>query len=319
MSENKMQAIIGDSYTDNPIVNYLKYWSNAFGKPTHRDDWRRENELDVVWLRGDPHDLHADTIFSLWMPLKMCLQCVAGDVFIRKGNRGIPAKTQEHYDDIIANINSYLPRADPLVKELYRFAELASTRANVMRLPKRRMQSRGVYYFDQMPRTLHECFEGGRFSPYFTNDDGVRDWVTSEKLCMFFAGEITQVNIKPLIPGMQSCESKWLVERNEILRMLIRFNGILLARNIALSIERDKRDKMIPKKMDQQAASEIKFILQNLNINNSRVLIDLEKQTVKAQEEDYSIDDLLEAAGTLTPERGKELLNEVNRSREDWN
>ncbi|QJD82044.1 hypothetical protein [Cohnella herbarum] len=75
---------------------------------------------------------------------------------------------------------------------------------------------------------------------------------------------------------------------------------------------------MIPKKMDEQAASEIKSILQKLNINNSRVLIDLEMQTVEVQEDDYSIDDLLEAAGSLTPERGKELLEEVNKSREDW-
>ncbi|MFC5530443.1 hypothetical protein [Cohnella yongneupensis] len=76
---------------------------------------------------------------------------------------------------------------------------------------------------------------------------------------------------------------------------------------------------MIPKKMDQQAASAIKSILQKLNIDNPRVLIDLEKQTVEAQEDDYSVDDLLEAAGTLTPERGKELLEEVNKSREEWN
>jgi sulfur carrier protein ThiS len=76
---------------------------------------------------------------------------------------------------------------------------------------------------------------------------------------------------------------------------------------------------MIPKKMDQQAASTIKSILQKLNINNPRVLIDLEKQTVEAQEDDYSVDDLLEAAGALTPERGKELLEEVNKSREEWN
>ncbi|MCC3372332.1 hypothetical protein [Cohnella sp. REN36] len=75
---------------------------------------------------------------------------------------------------------------------------------------------------------------------------------------------------------------------------------------------------MIPKKMDQQAASAIKSILRKLNINHSRVLIDLEKQTVEAREEDYSIDDLLEAAGTLTPERGKELLEEINKSREVW-
>ncbi|WP_378123941.1 hypothetical protein [Cohnella sp. GCM10012308] len=76
---------------------------------------------------------------------------------------------------------------------------------------------------------------------------------------------------------------------------------------------------MILKKMDSQATSTIKSILQKLNINNPRVWIDLEKQTVEAQEDDYSVDDLLEAAGTLTPERGKELLKEVGQSREEWN
>ncbi|MBD3920973.1 hypothetical protein H8B09_19560 [Paenibacillus sp. PR3] len=44
-----------------------------------------------------------------------------------------------------------------------------------------------------------------------------------------------------------------------------------------------------------------------------------DKQPVETQEDDYAIDDLVEAAGTLTPERGKELLEEVKRAREDWN
>jgi hypothetical protein len=92
--------------------------------------------------------------------------------------------------------------------------------------------------------------------------------------------------------------------------------GVLYLKLICATLE---GITMIPKKLDQQAASAIKSILQKLNINNSRVLIDLEKQTVEAQEDEYSIDDLLEAAGSLTPERGKELLAEVNRSREDWN
>ncbi|WP_397332378.1 hypothetical protein [Paenibacillus sp. JSM ZJ436] len=57
--------------------------------------------------------------------------------------------------------------------------------------------------------------------------------------------------------------------------------------------------------MDQQSARTIKSILQQLNINHSQVLIDREQHSVERQEEDYSIDDLLEAAGLLTPERGK--------------
>lgn len=75
---------------------------------------------------------------------------------------------------------------------------------------------------------------------------------------------------------------------------------------------------MISQKIDYQTASTIKSMLQKLNIYNTRVLIDLEQQTIEAQEDDYSIDDLLEAAGTLSPERGREVLDEVNKSREEW-
>lgn len=75
---------------------------------------------------------------------------------------------------------------------------------------------------------------------------------------------------------------------------------------------------MIPKKIDQETASAIKSMLLKLDINHARVLIDFDKETVEAEENDYSIDDLLEATGTLSPERGKELLDEVNQSREEW-
>ncbi len=75
---------------------------------------------------------------------------------------------------------------------------------------------------------------------------------------------------------------------------------------------------MIPKKIDKQTANTIKSMLQKLNIYDSRVLIDFHKETVESQDSDYSIDDLLEAAGTLSPDRAKELLDEVNQSREEW-
>jgi len=38
----------------------------------------------------------------------------------------------------------------------------------------------------------------------------------------------------------------------------------------------------------------------------------------EAHEDDYAIDDLLEAAGALSPQRGKELSDEVKRSGEEW-
>lgn len=45
----------------------------------------------------------------------------------------------------------------------------------------------------------------------------------------------------------------------------------------------------------------------------------LDHETIEI-EDDYSIDDILESAGLLTPEQAKELMEEVRKMREDeWN
>lgn len=56
-----------------------------------------------------------------------------------------------------------------------------------------------------------------------------------------------------------------------------------------------------------------------MNITQSKVKIDLDNDTIEV-EDDYSIDDILESAGTLTPDEAKELFDEVRRMREEeWN
>ncbi|GIQ61620.1 hypothetical protein PACILC2_01880 [Paenibacillus cisolokensis] len=56
----------------------------------------------------------------------------------------------------------------------------------------------------------------------------------------------------------------------------------------------------LPKKMDQKTANEIRSILTKMNITQSKVKINLDNQTIEV-EDDYSIDDILESAGVLTP------------------
>ena len=71
--------------------------------------------------------------------------------------------------------------------------------------------------------------------------------------------------------------------------------------------------------MDQQTAKELRFILQKMNITHSKVKINLDNDTIEV-EDDYSIDDILESAGVLTPEQAKQLANEVKKMREEeWN
>ncbi|WP_102264464.1 DUF1413 domain-containing protein [Mesobacillus jeotgali] len=255
--ENKMMDYLGEKYSDNPIVNYLQYFKQGIHESeiSLNERWRKENDLDVIWLDGD---LNADTIFSVWMPLKMSLQSSKTYPYKMKGNKYYPYKDDAYQgkqgiihflSDIISNIDKYLPRNE--WEELYQFAELASTISNVIRLPDkgRGMQKRGIIeivdgkqiivdsFYDQIPRTLYECFEGGEFRnkyknrEYFKNDKELKDWILDQDLDILFSnGVISRETIKPLIPRLTASESEWLSDKKDILEMLKQFNKILIFR-----------------------------------------------------------------------------------------
>jgi hypothetical protein len=75
---------------------------------------------------------------------------------------------------------------------------------------------------------------------------------------------------------------------------------------------------MIPKKIDSATANEIRTILSKLDIKNPRITIDFDKQTIELEDDEYSVDDLLDSAGALSPERVKELREDISKMREDW-
>ncbi|MEK3794724.1 hypothetical protein MKX42_23555 [Paenibacillus sp. FSL R7-0204] len=66
----------------------------------------------------------------------------------------------------------------------------------------------------------------------------------------------------------------------------------------------------VPKRMDKQTAREFRSILEKMNITQSKVKINLDNDTIEV-EDDYSIDDILESEGMLTPNEAKELSDEV--------
>lgn len=210
----------------NPIIaqidKWIKYSLNEpqcpyKGNEMIHDIYRALNDTDCKLTGGN---LLADTIFSAWYPLKMVLECLNDKKFYKQDKYGCDP---HHYlKEIQSNIDKLLPKEKKVVQKLYEFFSIANTRGNVMILPNRQMQSRGINYLDQMPKTLYECFEGGKFSKYFGKDFTVKDWVVREHLELFFDGEIKKDRIKPILESesIKPNEFYWLEDESAIISML---------------------------------------------------------------------------------------------------
>ena len=60
-----------------PIINQLSYWINYKGSG---DEYRKNNDRDCILTEGN---LYADTIFSLWLPLRYTLNYFDCDKWIK--------------------------------------------------------------------------------------------------------------------------------------------------------------------------------------------------------------------------------------------
>lgn len=218
MIKNEMQSYLKDKYTENPIINFLNYWMEP-------SEPRAKNDLDCLYFNGD---LRADTIFSVWTPLKLVLDILnPDDKFYKEDKYG--SDPHRFLKNIRDNIDLYLPQSEKIVEEIYFFAKLAETRANYMIWPSQGINDhRYDKHYDQMPPTLYNCFPNGCYFKYFNNEITLNEWIEREHFEMFFFSDIhSRENIKPLITNMKPNEARWLTDKNEIIEMLQNMNEIL--------------------------------------------------------------------------------------------
>lgn len=120
MIENKMKKYLGHEYSENNVKNYINYWIKSCNKP------RKSNDLDCIYYEGD---LRADTLFSVWTPLKIVLDSInPGMKFYKKDKYG--NDLNKFLKIVKCNIDYLLPKDNELVQELYLFTKLAETKAN---------------------------------------------------------------------------------------------------------------------------------------------------------------------------------------------
>lgn len=115
MDENMMKKYLGDRYSTNHIINFINYWIDGYDKP------RALSDLDCLYYDGD---LNADTIFSVWTPIKFVLDCLnPKEKFYKYNKYGNPHKTQEITNQLKTHSDT-----DKLLGEQLKLQEEASKR-----------------------------------------------------------------------------------------------------------------------------------------------------------------------------------------------
>lgn len=189
-------------YNYEPIMRKIRAWidydkhapkSNYSSNPQEHDAYRSTHDLDCIIANGD---LNADTIFSLWIPLRFVLVRINGYPKLRQyGNINDKIAFLEAIADETV-LRQLLPDDNETVAKLIRLFDLGQQACNVMILKNRSMQSRGAApYYDYMPYFLSECFAPGAFSKYFQGDSDLTEWIRRQKLEMFFDGAIVRSQI----------------------------------------------------------------------------------------------------------------------------
>ena len=184
------------------IISWIQYEENKpkteyrFELEKH-DKFRAENDLDCVLNEGN---LSADTIFSLWLPLRFALVKTNGYRKMKKITKVKFDYNNDFLERLLVdrNLEKLLPLENETTRLISELFVLGQQKENTMILPnqQRWMQKRGEDpYWDYMPHFLYECFCGGEFSNAFSNDNDLIRWIKESKLEGFFDGNICRDNI----------------------------------------------------------------------------------------------------------------------------
>ena len=147
----------------------MKYWRDYNGTG---DEYRKSHDLDCILTGGN---LNADTIVSLWLPLRFTLNRFETEKWqqwkifeqeqLKPKRMGLKS-SQEFLNDMILHIEEFLDLESELTKQLSRLFEIGCEHCNVMILPEGCRSwntKRGrAPYWDYLPAFLYHLFENRR-------------------------------------------------------------------------------------------------------------------------------------------------------------
>lgn len=187
-----------------PIKKRITLWHDYNGSS---DEYRKTHDLDCILTDGN---LNADTIFSLWLPLRYLLDYINSEKWIEWKKEEAERKKGKYYTiksdksfliDLKDNIELFIPANELNGIPIDELFELGLGRENVMIIPYRLWQKRGEQpYYEYMPHFIFDLLN--------TNDENFSrvmiDWMKREHLEMFFDDEIIDINKIKNLSGTSS-------------------------------------------------------------------------------------------------------------------
>lgn len=196
MEKNKIYKPIREKITEWLWYDEHAPKSNYKEHSEEHDEYRRQHDRDCVLTGGN---LYADTIFSLWLPLRHTIIRINDREAIN--TMGNINSKYVFLRELIKgdNLEKLLPAELPIVSKLSTLFALGLGRENVFILPERWLNSaRGIKYKDYVPKFLLECFPGGEFARCWKDKDALIKWVRKEHIECFFDGDIVPENLRDL-------------------------------------------------------------------------------------------------------------------------
>lgn len=171
--------------------------SRYFANVQEHDRFRSLHDRDCVLTGGN---LKADTLFSLWTPLRHTIIRLNDRAVVREV--GNISRKYVFLREFVKgnNVEKLLPESEPVVWKLSELFERGMGRENVFLLPERQLncaRARKPYY-DYVPAMLREAFPGGAFSKYWNSPEAYLQWIDDEHLDMFFDGCISPEHVRDL-------------------------------------------------------------------------------------------------------------------------
>ena len=240
--ENKMKTYLKTDYRENNhIQNFCLYWMKA--SDGEGDEWRKENDLDCMYYKGD---LRADTLISVWTPMRMVLDYFNKDkgMVFRKRATG-EGDINKYLKMIVSDTTRYLPANHILTSLLNELLMWAEKPCNYILLPYEEMNcnrysinnnGETLWLYDFVPCTMYHIFDHETLGRYFDGECAAKEWILREKLqCAFYNNEISIDKIIPMTKGMNISRPRLLATEKEIKEMLCYMIDLLKRRNLLLN------------------------------------------------------------------------------------